>query len=274
MENENKEEVKVENSNEDTGIVTHSLESDMKDLGVTVDEESIEPVQAQKEEVIKEQPKKMTRKERRVQKLANENKKLKERLAEVESKQSEQTVKEEVSEINIDDYDSFDDYEKALQEQEKTLKEKDTAQKEELTESNLDYEAQQDMLEDGIEDYEDFEKLVTAPDLALTEDVLSIVLESDTASDIAYYLATHKDETREIAEMTPRKMQKALLKIEMKLEASPKQKSVQTTNAPEPIKPVSGQSVKGKSLNDSDLSYEEHEALLNARTANNAGGFI
>ena len=274
MENEDNKQVVVENNEEDTGIVTHSLESDMKDLGVGVDEESIEPVQVQKEQVIEEEPKKLSRKERRVQKLANTNKELRERVAELESKETEQPPKEEASEINIDDFESYDDYVKALEEQEKTPKEKEPVVKESKTETVLDVEAQQDMLEDGIEDYDNFEELVMADDLALTENVLGLVLDAENSSDVAYYLATHKEETRGIAEMTPKKMAKAILKIEMKLESSPKQKAVRTTNAPKPITPVSGQSAKGTSLNDENLSFEQHEALLNGRTASSAGGFI
>lgn len=274
MKNENEEQVVVENNDEDTGIVTHSLESDMQDLGVGVDEESIEPVQAQEEEVVEDAPKKLSRKERRVQKLANTNKELRERVAELESKQDEQPAKEETSEIDIDDFESYDDYVKALEEQEVAPKEKTSKPKESKTETVLDVEAQQDMLEDGIEDYENFEELIMADDLALTENVLELVLDTESSSDVAYYLATHKDETRDIANMTPKKMAKAILKIEMKLEESPKQKVVRTTKAPEPISPVSGQSVKGRSLNDNDLSFEQHEALLNKQTTSNAGGFI
>ena len=264
----------VENNEEDTGIVTHSLESDMELMGVGVDEESKQEVQPVKEVVVEEEPKKLSRKERRNQRQANENKELREKVAKLESKQTEQPAKEEASEINIDDFESYDDYVKALEEQEVTPKEKVVEPKESKTETVLDVEAQQDMLEDGIEDYENFEELIMANDLALTENVLGLVLDTENSSDVAYYLATHKDETRDIAEMTPKKMAKAILKIEMKLEESPKQKSVQTTTAPEPISPVSGQSVKGRSLNDEGNSFEQHEALLNAQTTSNAGGFI
>lgn len=255
---------------QDTGIVIHSLESDMKDLGIGVDEESIEDtVQPQKEVVVEEEPKKLSRRERRIKKQANENRELRERLAELESKQSEQPAKEDVGEIDIDDFESYDDYVKALDEQDKKASEP-----KQETETVLDFEAQQNMLEDGVEDYENFEELVMADDLALTENVLGLVLEADNASDIAYYLATHKDETRNIASMSPRQMAKAITKIEVKLENQPKQKVVRATKAPEPISPVSGQSVKGRSLNDDDLSFEQHEALLNAQTRSNAGGFI
>jgi len=274
MQNENNEQVVVENNEEDTGIVTHSLESDMRMIGVGVDEESSEGVQPQKEGLVEEEPKKLSRKERRVQKLANTNKELRERVAELESKETEQSPKEEANEIDIDDFESYDDYVKALEEQEKTPKEKEPVVKESKTETVLDVEAQQDMLEDGVEDYENFEELVMADDLALTENVLGLVLETENSSDVAYYLATHKEETRNIADMTPKKMAKAILKIEMKLESQPKQKVVRTTNAPKPITPVSGQSAKSGSINDADNSFEQHEAYLNARTQSTAGGFI
>ncbi len=271
MQNKENTEIQVEPTQvqeEDTGIVTHSLESDMRMIGVGVDEESSEGVQPQKEGLVEEEPKKLSRKERRVQKLANTNKELREKVAELESKQTEQTAKEDVGEIDIDDFESYDDYVKALEEQE------NRPAKEATTETVLDVEAQQDMLEDGVEDYENFEELVMADDLALTENVLGLVLETENSSDVAYYLATHKEETRNIADMTPKKMAKAILKIEMKLESQPKQKVVRTTNAPKPITPVSGQSAKSGSINDADNSFEQHEAYLNARTQSTAGGFI
>ena len=275
MEIENTE-VVTESTNdlvEDTGIVSHSLESDMEDLGIGVDEESIEQVQTQKEVVVEEEPKKLSRKERRVQRLANTNKELREKVAELESKQSEQPAKEEAGEINIDDYESYDDYIVALEEAEK----KPAESKPTTNEPEIDYEQQEaqiELLEDGNEDYEDFEELVTAQDLALTENVLGYVLEADNSSDVAYYLATHKDETADIAQMSPVKMAKAIAKIELKLDGKPVKKSVRTSKAPKPITPVSGGSAKSRSLNDSDLSFEEHEALLNSRATKNAGGFL
>ena len=263
---ENKQEI-VEN-----GITTHSLESDLRDLGIV--EES--PTEETAEDVPepKEESKKLSRKERRVQKLANTNKELREKVAELESKQVVQPAKEEVSEINIDDFENYDDYLKAVNEQEGTKKEEVVKPKESETVTILDTELQQEMLEDGIEDYKDFEELVMADDLALTENVLELVLDTENSSDVAYYLATHKEETLKIANMTPEKMARAILKIEVVLESSPKKKAVQTTNAPKPITPVGGKSAKATSLNDENLSFEQHEALLNAQPLAHSGGFI
>jgi hypothetical protein len=70
-------------------------------------------------------------------------------------------------------------------------------------------------------------------------------------------------------------MQRELIKLELELETGNKKaKTVRTTKAPEPIKPVSGGSATAKSLNDDNLTFEEHEALLNAQRKQTAGGFI
>ena len=129
------------------------------------------------------------------------------------------------------------------------------------------------MLEDGTDQYEDFEEMVMADDVAINEEVLSVVLESENPSDMAYYLATHKEETRKIAGMTLKQKEKALLRIEVKLEGKPA-KTVRTTKAPEPITPVSGQSVTSKKLGDEGLTFEEHAALLRKHSVPNPSGFL
>ena len=279
---ENEKVIKNEDTVADDGIVIDTAETDSKRIDMQNGVEQ-EPIQEEskpdevKEETVKEdtQPKKPTRAERRIQRQSQRIRELEEQLSKQESKPDE--VKEEVKkvdEVNIDDFEDYDDYVKALDDQEKKADDKKSEKKEVVEKTlALDENKINDMLEDGAEDYENFEELLQAEDLMLTQDVLNNVLSSDSPSDIAYYLATHKDETSSIAKMTPKQMQKALLKIEIKLETKPN-KVVRTTKAPAPITPVNGTSAASKSLNDDSLSFEEHEALLNATRSNNAGGFL
>ena len=206
--------------------------------------------------------KKLSRKERRIQRLANENKKLREENEKLKKKHAKQ------SEPNIDDYESYDDYLKAIENGET---------KEESVDDDLEnYEAQQELLANGKDSYDDFEELVCAEDLALTQDILDIITDMDNGEDVAYYLAKHKDETRKIANMPFESMYKSLLRIEVDIEKSQKKSTskAKVTNAPDPIKPVNGSGVKAKTIDDGDLSFEEHEALLNSRSTKNHGGFL
>ncbi len=206
--------------------------------------------------------KKLSRKERRIQRLANENKKLREENEKIKKKYAKQ------SEPNIDDYESYDDYLKAIENGET---------KEESVDDDLEnYEAQQELLANGKDSYDDFEELVCAEDLALTQDILNIITDMDNGEDVAYYLAKHKDETRKIANMPFESMYKSLLRIEVDIEKSQKKSTskAKVTNAPDPIKPVNGSGVKAKTIDDDDLSFEEHEALLNSRSTKNHGGFL
>ena len=277
---EKEQEVTPESKPEEgaSDIVIHSVESDLANLEAKQEsigeevQESTEEVQPEKEEVPEDQkeevkPKK-SRAQRKIERQARELKELRAYKEEHKDEGHEQPV--EPSEPNIDDFETFDEYEDKLKEYEEL---KDNPPKEELPEATIANEQITELFEDGDEDYENFSELVRAEDLAMTEDMMNTIFESDKPTDIAYYLATHKDEARDIAGMDEREMLKAMIKIELKV-SSKKPKLVRTTQAPEPITPVNGGSVKGKSLNDPNLSFEDHEALLNSRKAKAAGGFI
>ncbi len=297
-----------DDGNVDDGIVIHTYESDMRAMGVKEsndenqkDEESNDKDQEdgesseessdenqedenQKDEESSEESsdenqkdeesndkdqedensrsKKLSRKERRIQRLANENKKLREELENLKKNSNEP------GEPNIDDYESYDDYLKAIKESE--------SKKDSVDYDFEKIEAQQELLANGKDSYDNFEELVCAEDLALTQDILDNILEMDYPEDVAYYLATHKDETRKIAEMPQKKMIKSLIEIEVKIEKSQKKSTskAKVTNAPDPIKPVNGSAAKAKTINDNDLSFEEYEAMLHAQTTKTNGGFL
>ncbi len=298
---------KSSNSNDvkdgDDGIVIHTYESDMKAMGVKEssdenqkDEESSDENQKdeesseessdenQKDEESSEESsdenqkdeessdknqedensrsKKLSRRDRRIQRLSHENKKLREELENIKKNSTEH------GEPNIDDYESYDDYLKAIEESE--------SKKDSVDYDFEKVEAQQELLANGKDAYDDFEELVCAEDLAFTQDILDNVLEMDYPEDVAYYLATHKDETKKIAEMSEKKMLKSLIDIEVKIEKGQKKSTSKpkVTNAPEPIKPVNGSGAKAKTINDNDLSFEEHEAMLHAQTTKTHGGFL
>ena len=206
-----------------------------------------------------QKPKKKSRTQRRIERVTRENADLREQLAD------QSNAEDKPEELNIDDFEDYDEYITALAEQETKVKKKPKVDaKKQVNKGILN-----DTLEDGNEDYDDFEELVRANDLALTGDILEEVLESEIASDILYHLASNKDETREIAGMTPRARQKALMKIELSLESKENAtvKKKIKSSAPEPITPVNGDSSKPVSLDDDELPFGEYEKEFNRQQA-------
>ncbi len=265
------EEETKQQEQEDNGIVIDTAETDLTKLEAqsNVEETTTTATDEKPEEKVEAEPeqKKPSRSERRIRRQQD-------RIHELEAQLTEQKTtpdeKVQAKDVDIDDYESYDDYTKAVEEQEKA--QEATPELKQLKEANNNSQIE-DMLEDGAEQYEDFEEIVKAQDVAINPEVLGIVLESENPSDMAYYLATHKEETRKIAGMTLKQKEKALMRIEVKLEGKPA-KTVRTTKAPEPITPVSGQSVTSKSLDDEGLSFEEHAALLQKQSVPNPSGFL
>jgi len=266
---------KEEETEVNEGFEIHSNESDMKKLGIDVEEQEsseVKPdaeVEPQKEEAVKTEEKKpkKSRAQRKIERQNRELKQANERIAELESKPQ---AKEDAPILDADDFEDYDEYLEALASQDEEPKPKEAEKKEEKPQADNRID---DMFEDGIEDHEDFDKLVRDKDLKISEPLLNEILEAENPSDVAYYLATNKELSEKISSMTPRQIAKEVVKIELILEDKP-QKSVQVSKAPEPITPLEGNSSKQKSLNDDNLSFEDHEALLNKRAVANAGGFI
>lgn len=64
--------------------------------------------------------------------------------------------------------------------------------------------------------YKDFDKVVFAPDVPISESMIDLMSDSQYAADIAYYLATHKIESLAISKMNSFSAAKALAVIEQR----------------------------------------------------------
>lgn len=234
------------------------------------DEKSEEEIKdgENQDEKKEEKPKKKSRAQKRIERQQRENIALRE---EIERLKTQTPKKEkEVEEIDPDAYDTYEEYLDALAESE--IQE---PKQEQQTEAKPQIDTKiEDMFEDGNEDYEDFDEKVKAPDLPLTEQLLSNVLESESPADVAYYLANNKDLTKKLAGMSDKKQLKEIAKIELKLENKEEKKEVEVSKAPAPIEPLDGGRQPVKSLDDDGLSYEEYEKLLNSKNKANNGGFL
>ena len=264
------ETVNLKTEQAEGGIETHTLETDMEALGIDVEESIVEePDAAQKQQEEQHKQPKKSRAQRTIERLKRENKALRE-APQQEAKP--ETVKADAKEIDINDFENYDDYLVALEESENAAPQKEATKAE--PEAKGQDTRVNDLFEDGEEDFENFRELVSAEDLKLSQPMLEEVLEYDNPAAMAYYLATHKDLSAKIAGMSTRQMQRELVKIELELGDEPENKVVRHTNAPDPINPIDGQSAEAKSLDDDNISFEQHEKLLNAKTRKQSGGFL
>lgn len=84
---------------------------------------------------------------------------------------------------------------------------------------------------------DDFHEVALNPSLPVTKDMAAIIKESDMGPALLYHLGKNPNLAREIADLSPTAMARRLGRLEEQLLA-PKPKTM--TDAPEPIKPVSG----------------------------------
>ncbi len=97
--------------------------------------------------------------------------------------------------------------------------------------------AYQKLEESARTKYDDFEDVVYADDLPITDHMLLAIQNSDVGPDVAYYLGTHREEAARIARLHPLLQAKELGKIEAKLPADDTQTAT-TKPAPNPIRPA------------------------------------
>ncbi|MGI9484329.1 MAG: hypothetical protein ACR2RF_00285 [Geminicoccaceae bacterium] len=94
-------------------------------------------------------------------------------------------------------------------------------------------------IEAAREEHEDFDELVFADDLRISESMFQVMAETEHGAEIAYELGSNPAEARRIAALSVASQARELGKIEARLESrngSPPQKKI--TAAPDPVKKV------------------------------------
>lgn len=102
--------------------------------------------------------------------------------------------------------------------------------------------------------YADYDAIVTARDVPISQTVVDIVTQSDVGADVAYYLASNKALAAEVSAMSPIEAARAIGRIEARISA-PKPRA--TSTAPEPISPVRGKAAATK--DPSKMSMAEYK---------------
>jgi hypothetical protein len=90
-----------------------------------------------------------------------------------------------------------------------------------------------------IDDIEDFSKVVSSSSADLSQEALGAIMDSDLGPQIAYYLAKTPDEAERLEGKTGRALDRAIVRLELKVEQSttqiPTTKPTRPSKAPAPI---------------------------------------
>jgi hypothetical protein len=124
------------------------------------------------------------------------------------------------------------------------------AQREYEREAERRQEAFLEKAEKAAERFPDFQLVVSNPNLAINESMYEFISDSDLGPDIAYFLGKNPMKASAIAQMSPVKAARELVKLESELASRPK---ATPSKAPEPIKPVGSRGASTSALpSDSD----------------------
>ena len=216
-------------------------------------------------------PKKNRAKER-IEKLSREKRELLKEIDELKS--SNATATKQGEELDPDHFDNYDDYLEAV---EKTDKVEETAKKEPVSTKQDDgFQEIIDSIEVKFDEtrdkYEDFDDLVQkAPSdggPTISQSMVEAMNEEDNSGEIAYALAKDVNNSIRIANLSPSKQMKEIIKLGLSLsktEETPTKEvsKKKTTSAPEPINALGGGETVQKTLADTE-SYSDYEAQRRA----------
>lgn len=291
-----KENAEVEVKETESTIVISSSEDDAKVIAGVGEEAEAEQEAAPEGETPKDEPKenghseprKKNSAKKRIQGLVRDNKSKDETIAELQKKLDERDEKPEGQgyegadgEPNIDDYDTFSEYEEALKAHEG--KEAQVQEKDEpkggddiQVKAQEAYQELDPMLDDARDKHEDFQEVIGNDELQITVELMNnLTAFEDNAGEILYDLAKHDpDKLAEISALPYRAQIRELIKVEDNLGKPKKAPVKKHSEAPEPINVLEGGGAEVKSLDDDDLSFEEHQKLLNSQKVHARGGFL
>ena len=131
------------------------------------------------------------------------------------------------------------------------------------------YDGLDTVMESGREKYKDFNDVVLNEDLIISPELTKIVLDTDVAEDIMYYLASNPDESERISKLSTIKAAKEIWDIEGGLSEKPKAKEEEkkvkkVTKAPEPISTVKTDGVIEK--DPLDMNPKEYRAWRESKS--------
>lgn len=166
-----------------------------------------------------------------------------------------------------EDFDSYPDYEDALVEwkidQREAKRKADEQKSKAESERRKQAEEYQSKLNAFMEKHDDFEDVIQACEVTLTDELMKKIGQSDLAPEVMYNLAKNPKEIERLNTLSGDKLTKALGIFEDKLANSQSQEieKVKTSKAPAPINPVGSKSAGmiAKSSSEPGISFPEYE---------------
>ena len=225
-------------------------------------EEKVDPipkgVQKRIDRAVREKYEAQARAKMLEERLSQLEQRLQPRQDSVQSTQSPQEPK-------LDDYQSYEDFIAAKAEfvankrVENTLREVQQRQAMERAQvaRQQAVETWNSRLVTATAELPDFEDVLGSSEVPLSRDMETAIMESDVVPHIAYYLATHPDEAREISRASAYSAVRSLGRIEEKIKNGAL-KQAQKSEAPPPIEPVGQKTKVTKSPNEmTDAEFSE-----------------
>lgn len=170
-----------------------------------------------------------------------------------------------------DDFDNYDDYILAKgawsagQEFDRRDEARIQAEAEETQRHFQQLQAQQqaeaqsnwaDQSDEARKRYENFDAVVSAPDVPITPNMASLIRASDVGADVAYYLGTNKAAAAAISQLSPLEQAMEIGRLSASV-TRPKPRT--QTQAPEPVATVTPKAA-GASKDPSKMSMAEYQA--------------
>lgn len=222
--------------------------------------------ETEKEVEPKSETQNHSRYQKRIDKLVKQREEAEREKARLEDelnfyKSKESTnLNEDEKEISPLDFDTYEEYEEALNKANTKSQSKKVEAPEE-TDRTFESAARklEDVFDDAREKYTDFDNVIKNPNIPITKDMVIALSELENAGDVAYFLATNEEKAKEISQLSPYKQAIELAKIEAKLNVKPNKK---VSNAPDPIDPVKPNGDVSKT-DPSKMSFAEYEQYMN-----------
>jgi len=163
-----------------------------------------------KESEKTEEPKRLSRLQRRVQRetsqLRSENDELRRRLEALEGKKTEEATPEENPRPKRADFNGDEEYEDALlawgTERALAKRQAEEAQNEQQRALEQNYQNYRTQVEEFKDEHDDWEDVV-GQDIPMHTAVQLALLEQTNGAEVTYYLGKHPDFTRKLAAMSP-----------------------------------------------------------------------
>ncbi len=249
------------------------------DEGQSPDDAAAKDGDAKADEATGEEPKKRNGYKEKLERERQRTADLEAQLAAAKPKEEPKAAEAE-KEPKPEDFETWDAYYKANAkyearqefarlETEKQTKAREASLKNEFADKQKNYAAKADEFKTTVTDFDD---VINSYDGPLTAPMQQALLDSDLGPQIAYYVAQHPEEGEAMAKMGVLALNKAIGKIEAKLESNTVStaptKEVKITKAPAPIKPVGKSSTNSSYDPHSSKGGDDHEEYMKWRAKN------